>query len=225
MAAASQSLFASVVFLRIEEFGGRSATEQARLRAQLEAVVAVTAAGLAAEDRAVLEAADGMAVVVLGDPVGALRLAEGALHGVAAGLPLGVGLNHGAVRTAEDGLAGDGIAVAAELARFTAAGQLFASRAFREALAEAAPGAEALLLAKGMRNDAGLRAHELFAPEHAAPRRRSARYFAASVMAALILVGAAIGWRIAAEGQQAFAERVVAKAGGWLRAVSGKAGF
>ena len=35
---------ASVAFLRIQDFARRPASEQARLRAQLEAVVAVTAA-------------------------------------------------------------------------------------------------------------------------------------------------------------------------------------
>jgi hypothetical protein len=35
------SLFASVVFLKIQDFARRSATEQARLRAQLQAVVAM----------------------------------------------------------------------------------------------------------------------------------------------------------------------------------------
>ena len=38
------SFYASVVFLKIQDFARRPATEQARLRAQLQAVVAVTAA-------------------------------------------------------------------------------------------------------------------------------------------------------------------------------------
>src|SRR6266480_3888300 len=109
---------ASVVFLKIQEFARRPVQEQARLRAQLEAVVAVTTAELAPASRIVLDAADGAAIVVLGDPKGALRLAERALAATAAGLPLCVGVNHGAVQLAtsgrnDDGLIGDGIAVAA----------------------------------------------------------------------------------------------------------------
>ena len=73
------SIVASVVFLRIQDFARRPASEQARLRAQLEAVVAVTSAELDAETRIVLEASDGAAVVLLRDPVGALRLAQRAL--------------------------------------------------------------------------------------------------------------------------------------------------
>src|SRR6266850_2311684 len=47
---------ASVVFLKIQEFARRPVQEQARLRAQLEAVVAVTAAELAPASRIVLDA-------------------------------------------------------------------------------------------------------------------------------------------------------------------------
>src|SRR5258706_10078901 len=66
---------ASVVFLKIQEFARRPVQEQARLRAQLEAVVAVTAAELALASRIVLDAADGAAIVVLCDPRGAPPLA------------------------------------------------------------------------------------------------------------------------------------------------------
>src|SRR5436309_321860 len=106
---------ASVVFLRIQEFARRPVSEQARLRAQLEAVVAVTTAELEPAGRIVLEASDGAVIVVLDDPRGALRLAQRALAAGAAGLPLSAGLNHGAVQLSggkrNEGMAGDGIAV------------------------------------------------------------------------------------------------------------------
>ena len=93
-------IFASVVFLKIQDFARRSATEQARLRAQLQAVVAVTAAEIPPAGRVMLDSADGAAIVVLDDPRAALRLAERALTAVAAGLPLSAGLNHGALQLA-----------------------------------------------------------------------------------------------------------------------------
>ena len=102
----SASVFASVTFLKIQEFARRPVSEQARLRAQLAAVVAVTAAEIEPARRIVLEASDGVAVLVLGDPPAALRLAERALTAVAAGLPLSAGLNHGAVQIAESGNGG-----------------------------------------------------------------------------------------------------------------------
>ncbi|HYI87246.1 MAG TPA: hypothetical protein VEX61_09135, partial [Burkholderiales bacterium] len=125
------SIFASVVFLKIQDFARRPASEQARLRAQLQAVVAVTAAEIAPASRIVLDAADGVAVVVLDDPRGALRLAERALTAVAVGLPLSAGLNHGALQLAGrkggEGMTGDGIAVAAAVAAFAPLAKVLSS--------------------------------------------------------------------------------------------------
>src|SRR5688500_20157306 len=107
------SLYASLVFLKIQDFARRPASEQARLRAQLQAVVAVTAAEIPPASRVVLDAADGAAVVVLDDPRGALRLGSRALHAVAVGLPLSAGLNYGALQLAGrqggEGMTGDGM--------------------------------------------------------------------------------------------------------------------
>jgi hypothetical protein len=207
---------ASVVFLKMHEFPRRPVTEQARLRAQLEAAVAITAAELDPASRIVLDAADGAAVVVLGDPLGALRLAERSLFSAAAGLPLAIGINHGAVQLAgagrgDEGLAGDGIAVAANVAEFAAPSALLVSRSFRDALADARPGLEAQMLSAGSFTDAGLRTHEIFAPDHRVPQRRHRRYLAASVAAAILLVGAGVGARIQAEGQEKFLGAVAAK--------------
>ncbi len=79
---------ASVVFLKIQEFARRSAQEQARLRAQLDAVIAVTTADLDPAGWIALDAADGAAIAVLADPEGALRLAIRSLSAAAGGLPL-----------------------------------------------------------------------------------------------------------------------------------------
>src|SRR5437867_8987145 len=156
------AILASVVFLKIQEFARRPVQEQARLRAQLEAVVAVTTAELAPANRIVLDAADGAAIVVLSDPRGALRLAERALAATAAGLPLCVGVNHGAVQLAtsgrhDDGLIGDGIAVAASVAEFASPSRLLMSRSFRDAMSDASPGLDSGLFSAGVFADAGLR--------------------------------------------------------------------
>src|SRR5690349_791265 len=124
------SLVASGVFLRSHDSARLPAGEEARLRAQLEAVIAVTAADLDPALRIVLEASDGAALVLLGDPVGALRLAQRALTASAAGLPLSAGLNHGSLqlsgRKGGEAMTGNGIAVAASIADFAPASQLFA---------------------------------------------------------------------------------------------------
>jgi len=197
---------ASVVFLKIQEFARRPVQEQTRLRAQLEAVVAVAAAELSPRNRIVLDAADGTAIVVLGDPRGCLRLAELAIAATAAGLPLGIGLNHGAVQMApggrgDDGMTGDGIAVAANIAEFASPSRVMISRSFRDALAYAHPGAEASLNPAGVHTDAGLRRYELFTPDGAAAGRRKRRRVALGAAAAAVLVGAGVGARVAAGGR------------------------
>ena len=213
------SLFASVVFLKIQDFARRSATEQARLRAQLQAVVAVTAAEIPPAGRVMLDSADGAAIVVLDDPRAALRLAERALTATAAGLPLSAGLNHGALQLAgrkgAEGMTGDGIAVAASVAAFAPAARLLASRAFRNALAEFSPGLESLLAPAGTFNDPGLRAHELFKPDEKAPARRSLRYTAAAMVVALALVGGGIALRNSNGNQQPFVDAMMAKYPYW----------
>jgi class 3 adenylate cyclase len=205
------SIRASVVFLKMEEFAHRPVTEQARLRAQLEAVVAVTTAELDPAGRIVLDAQDGVAIVVLRDPDSALRLAELALSAGAAGLPLAVGINFGSVQLAGDGMVGDGIAVAASVAEFASASRLLVSRSFRDAIADWAPGLEAALVPAGTFTDSGLRTHELFRPNWNALARRARRYRALSVAAVIVFLGAGIGARIAEEGRQKFVDGVVAK--------------
>jgi class 3 adenylate cyclase len=222
------SFVASAVFLRIQDFARRPASEQTRLRAQLEVVVAVAAAELAPESRVVLEAADGTVVVVLRDAKGALRLAERALTAAAAGLPICAGINHGTMllagRNGGEGMTGDGIAVAAAIAGFAAPARLLASRAFRDALADAEPGAEAALVPAGTINDPGLRAHELFKPDAAAPKRRSRRYAAAGIALAVALVGGGVGARTSLDDRTQFVDAVLAKMPSW-RALAQKISF
>jgi len=128
------SIFASVAFLKIHDFGRRPVVEQARLRAQLEAVVAVALPELKENARIVLDAADGIALVVLDDPRAVLALAERTLAAGAVGLPLSIGINHGPVKQSgkgkSEGLLGDGIAVAAAIAELAGRAEAAADEGF-----------------------------------------------------------------------------------------------
>jgi hypothetical protein len=222
MAAAPRaSVYASVVFLKIQDFARRPATEQARLRAQLQAVIAVTAAEISPAGRIMLDAADGAAIVVLDDPRAALRLAERALTAVAVGLPLSAGLNHGALELAgrkrAEGMTGDGIAVAAAVAAFAPQARVLVSRTFRDALAEVAPGAEAALAPAGTFTDPGLRTHEVFAPSERAPSRRSRRYSAIALVVALALVGTGIAVRSSTPHKPPFVEAMLERTAPYWR--------
>ena len=228
---------ASVVFLKIQEFARRPAQEQARLRAQLEAVVAVTTADLAPAGWVALDAADGIAIAVLGDPEGALRLAQRSLTAAAAGLPLCVGVNHGAVQVTTggrgpDGMIGDGIAVAASVAEFAASTRVLISRSFREALAEASPALDSGFSPAGVFTDGGLRTHELYFPDRQAAGRRQRRLIALGVALAVALIGAGVALRVTTGGHRTVLDATMGKMGmsakqreAWLRGVRDKIRF
>jgi hypothetical protein len=227
---------ASVVFLKIQDFARRPAQEQARLRAQLDAVIAVTTVDLAPASWIALESADGIAIAVLADPEGALRLAERALTAAAAGLPLCAGVNHGAVQAiggkGSDAMTGDGIAVAASVAEFASSTRVLISRSFRDALAEASPRIDSCLQPAGTFTDAGLRAHELFYPDRQLGGRRQRRMIAAGVVVALLLVGGGVAARAATGGHQKVLDATMGKIGmsakereAWMRGVREKVRF
>lgn len=210
------SVFASVAFFKVHDFGRRPVVEQTRLRAQLEAVLAVALQDLAEDARILLDAADGIALVVLDDPRGALGLAQRTLAAGAVGLPLAIGINHGPVKQSSkgksEGLAGDGIAVAAAVAELAGPQKLLMTRDFRLALEDAAPGAEAALATAGTHTDASLRAHEIFRPDPRGEIRRSRGFAAATLFAVIALVGGGVGWRTWVEGPRPFAGRIAGQA-------------
>ncbi|MEX0961035.1 MAG: hypothetical protein WDZ63_17295 [Burkholderiales bacterium] len=190
---------ASVVYIRVHEFARRPVMEQARLRAQLEAVIAVTMAGLLPEERIVLDAPDGVAIVILRNPGKALEMADRALAASSVGLNFCIGINHGAVQLAADGPEhegpfGDAIATAASVAEFAAPASLVMSRSFRDALLDASPSLGASLRPTGIASDRSLRTHELFVLDRDAAARRHRRLvlFAAVVAAAFIAAGIAV---------------------------------
>lgn len=207
---------ASVVFLKIQEYARRPVQEQARLRAQLEAVLAVTLAEIPPENRIVLDAADGTAVAILAGPGEALRLAERALPAMAAGLPLCIGINHGTVQMAsggENGMIGDGIAVAASVAEFSSPSRVLISRSFRDALVDITPSMEAGFFPAGVFTDAGLRTHELFFADKQAAGRRHRRLIALGAAAVIGLVGAGIAVRVSTGGHQKVFDGTMGKLG------------
>ncbi|HEX4984773.1 MAG TPA: PEGA domain-containing protein [Burkholderiales bacterium] len=168
---------ASVVFIRITEFARRPVPEQARLRAQLESALAVALIRIDERSRIILDAPDGMAIAVLGDPAGALDIAQRCMSASAAGVSMAVAINHGAIRLAADdggqqGMIGDAVGTAAAIAHFAGPARLFVSRSFREALATAAPARAASIRPAGIFTDANVRTHELFAPDAASARHR-----------------------------------------------------
>jgi hypothetical protein len=182
---------ASVVFIRVTEFARRPVPEQARLRAQLESALAVALIRIPPQIRIILDAPDGMAIAVLGNPAAALDIAQRCMSASAAGVSMAVAINHGAIRLAPDdgghqGLIGDAVGTASAIAHFAGPARLFVSRSFREALAEFSPARAISIRPAGVFTDANVRTHELFAPDPASALRRRKML---GVVGAMVLIG------------------------------------
>ena len=193
----STAAHASVVFLKIPEFAQSPVAEQVRLKDRLEGAVAGALAGADEAARIVLEAPDGAAVVVLGNPPAALKIARRSSAGAS------VGLSHGPVRVAEGGttpiVLGDGLFAADAVAGFATPGRIAATREFRDALARVSPSEAWRLAPAGVHSDARDRSYEVFlADEQAATTRRRRLAVAVGAGIAVILaagVAARIGLR------------------------------
>jgi len=197
---ATAPALASVIAMTLRNFTRSPVPEQARMKAQLEALVAAAIKPLRASERIVLDAPEGAAVVVLDDPEKALQLAERA-EAAAAGLSLAIGVNHGAVKVVTDarrgaGVIGDGIAAALTLAGAADPGRFVASRAFHEALESVAPARAAELDPAGVVTDLRLRTHELFTRNRQAASARRRRLYGFGALAAAAIVGLGIAARV-----------------------------
>jgi len=191
---------ASVLHLRLADFGAKSVVEQARLRAQLEAVVATSLSVVPERDRIVLDAPDGLALAILGNPAGAFAVAQRCLEANAV-LPLCIGAHHGAVAVAGDGdaargLVGDGPRSAGVAAGFAKPSQILVTRAFREALSAHAPARESELRPAGTFSDDSVRTHELFVADRQARSRRRRRLLGAGLACMVLGIGAGVGARL-----------------------------
>lgn len=199
---------ASVVFIRIHEFTRRQVVEQARLLVQLEAVIRLAISDLPEADRIVLDASDGVAIVVLGNPMGALDAAERCLTG-SVDLPLCISVNHGPIMmtaSGEDGpgLHGDGIYSAAIMAVFIMPSRVLTSHSFREALTERSPDRAATLRPAGSFSDATIRTHVLFTPDATIVARRRRRLMAIAAVCAVGFLAAGAGLRELIQTQEFF---------------------
>lgn len=183
----------SVIVLKLQEFTRKPVADQTRLKAQIEALVALAIQPLPAADRIVLDAPDGVAVVVLGNPKDALDLAERS-QAAAANLPVCIGVNHGPVKPAADtlrgfGLLGDGLAAGMTLANVATPGRLLVSRPFHEALQAYIPGRAADLSSAGVFTDSNVRTHELFTLDRQAAPARRRRLIAFGTLSVIGILG------------------------------------
>lgn len=186
-------VFANIAFLRIARFDERPVVEQANLKDRLEARVREAIVGIPAADWIVLDANDGIALVLFGDPARSLDLAQ-SLRAGEGEEPLKVGVNHGPIAvTARDagGLVfGDGLSAAAAAAGFATGERILVTAPFAKMLEITRPDRAAELAPAGEFTDARVRLHAFYTPEpqrRIARRHRLAAYGLAGILGILLL--------------------------------------
>ena len=185
--------YANIAFLLIPRFDGREIVDQARLKESLDAWVRTAVAGIVAAERIVLEATDGVALVLFGDPARAMDMASALSHAPDE-LPLHVGLNYGPLALTSRGtdarVFGDGLSAAVAAARFASPHRMFVTLNVAKALEAVAPARAAELVPIGEFTDSRVRLHAFYTPDKAVGemrRRRLSAYALTGILAILLL--------------------------------------
>jgi hypothetical protein len=193
MSTATTPVHANVAFLRIPQFATFSVSEQAARKERLESRARSAISALAPDQRAVLDAEDGLAIVLFGEPAQALDIAQ-ALHASSSQTPLQSGLSHGPLALTSRGgdarVFGDGLSAAAAAARFAPPGKLLVTHDFAKALRIRNPARAAELATAGDFTDTRVRQHSFYTPDAtlgSRHRRRLLAYGVGGVFGILLL--------------------------------------
>jgi class 3 adenylate cyclase len=171
----NRTFICSVLFLDIVDYSLRSVAEQIALKERFNAVLTQAIAGVATDDRIILDTGDGAAVSFLGDPEDTL-FAGMSLRDAVAGqdvttgpqLQIRVGVNLGPVRLVKDingqpNIIGDGINVAQRVMSFAEPGQILVSRSYYDVMARLSEDYAKLFHYEGAKTDKHVREHEVYA--------------------------------------------------------------
>lgn len=191
---AAKPAFANIAFLRISAFDARPVGEQASLKEGLERRVREALASLEPADRVVLDAEDGLALVLFGEPGKALATARALQKG--GDIPVQVGLNYGPLALAGAGsgerVFGDGLTSAAAAARFAQPERLLVTQEFARMLERRDPAAAAELANAGDFTDTRVRQRSFYTPQANLASRYRRRMLAVGVLGVVAILS--LGW-------------------------------
>ena len=171
----NRTFICSVLFLDIVDYSLRSVAEQIALKERFNAVLSEAIAGVATDDRIILDTGDGAAVSFLGDPEDTLFAGMSLRDAVAnqdvsspPRLQIRVGVNLGPVRLVKDingqpNIIGDGINVAQRVMSFAEPGQILVSRSYYDVMARLSEDYGKLFHYEGAKTDKHVREHEFYA--------------------------------------------------------------
>jgi class 3 adenylate cyclase len=169
-----RTLMAAVLFADLVGYSKKSVTQQMSLKEDFRELVQTALSRIAEPQRIILDTGDGAAIAFLADPEHALYCALRLHHLVRSSGPQGItpadvrlGINLGPVRRSVDvngrpNLVGEGINSAERVMSFSAAGEITASRSFRDAVSCLHESYQHLFEALGQRADKHGRQHEIY---------------------------------------------------------------
>jgi len=184
-------VYANVAYFRIPEFDTRSVAQQASEKESLEARLREATSGLPAGERVVLDADEGAALVLFGDPERALEVTQAVYRKG----PVHAGLNYGPLALSSRGsdarVFGDGLVGAAAAARFATPDRLLLTQDFAKALDATAPDRSAELETAGEFTDTRVRLHSFYTPNERKKRagRRKVFFTALAGIAVILFAG------------------------------------
>lgn len=198
MPAAANPVYANVAFFRVPDFGARAVVEQAALKEKLEARVKGALESLPRDARAVLDAEDGLALILFGDPAQALAVAE-AINAQSSEHPVQAGLNYGPLALTSRGtdarVFGDGLMAANAAAKFAEPGKLLLTQDFAKALSHRNPERAAGLAEAGDFTDTRVRQHSFYTPDAKRGRMHRRRMVAFGVVGVTAIVALGVAGR------------------------------
>jgi hypothetical protein len=190
----AKPVFANVAFLRIPDFDARPVGEQAALKDALERRVRESIASLDPGERVVLDAEDGLALVLFGEPGKALQTARALQE--SREVPLQVGLNHGPLALSDQGsgerVFGDGLTSAAAAARFAQPERLLVTQDFAKALERRDPALAMELANAGDFTDTRVRQRSFYTPQAKLASEYRRRMLAVGVLGTVAILS--LGW-------------------------------
>src|SRR5882757_793086 len=171
----NRTFICSVLFIDIVDYSRCMVADQIVLKERFNAVLSEAIAGVATDDRIILDTGDGAAVSFLGDPEDTLFAGMSLRDAVTSydvtsrpRLQIRVGVNLGPVRLVKDingnpNIIGDGINVAQRVMSFAEPGQILVSRSYHEVMARLSEDYAKLFHYQGAMTDKHVREHEVYA--------------------------------------------------------------
>lgn len=170
---AGRTTICSIVFIDIARYSEAVDALQLAMKARLNAAISEAVAGVAEQERVILDTGDGAAICFLGDPEDALFAATAINQALRAeeddgAPPLRTGINLGPVKLVTDlngrpNVVGDGVNVAQRVMGFAEVGEVLVSRSYYEVVARLREGNERMFRYMGSKRDKHVREHQLYA--------------------------------------------------------------